>query len=94
MPRYTIEPADRSASPVEIVSPDGSVVFEIVRSLDCSKADVLEDGNYAFTLELEAFGMWRISHRGGAAKLRRLPSEVPLAVRPLAPGTGGGQERH
>jgi len=68
MPRYTVTPIDDSCTSAELISQDAAAVLPMVARLDCGEADVLEDGNYAFSLQLGASGLWQIYQRNEANK--------------------------
>lgn len=72
MPLYKILPADPSLKSTEVRAADPACVFGIVQRLDCKEADVLQDGFYAFSLRLDANGMWSIFQREAqpASRLR------------------------
>lgn len=68
MPRFTIVPTDQRYSSGEVIAEDASAALSIVNQLDCQEADVLEDGNYLFSVRLSETGMWTIFQREDASE--------------------------
>jgi hypothetical protein len=60
MPRFTILPKDESISSMELVSDDSASVLHLIGRLPCNAADVLQDGEYAFSLRQAQGGFWEI----------------------------------
>lgn len=65
MPRFQIKPIDQSVPTAEIIVPDAARVLAVVERLSCQSADVLRDGEYAFSIQLNSTGMWSIFQRTG-----------------------------
>lgn len=63
MPLFQIQPTDQPFPTAEIIASDAARVFTIVQRLDCQAADVLRDGEYAFSILLNPTGMWSIYQR-------------------------------
>ena len=63
MPRFTIVPTDNSP---QISASKALSVFHRVSRLKCGEADVLEDGEYAFTVRISRTGFWSIYQRNKA----------------------------
>jgi hypothetical protein len=58
-----ILPIDPTEVRIEIDAPDAAAVLKAVESLICGEANVLADGRYAFSIRLDADGMWSIFQR-------------------------------
>jgi len=56
-------PIDPAEVRIEIDAPDAAAVLKAVESLICGEADVLADGRYAFSIRLDASGLWVIFER-------------------------------
>lgn len=63
MPRYTILPTDHVQATAEINALNSSAVLNVVGQLPCKSADILQDGQYAFSLRLGQAGLWTIFQR-------------------------------
>jgi hypothetical protein len=62
MSRFTIIPTGRSSSS-DIIAQDPRAVLGLVRQIDCTDADILEDGRYTFSVRLSDTGLWSIFQR-------------------------------
>jgi hypothetical protein len=58
-----ILPIDPAEVRIEIDAQDAAAVLKAVESLICGEADVLADGRYAFSVRLDANGLWAIFQR-------------------------------
>jgi hypothetical protein len=67
VPSFTIIPVDQSRSPTEIAALDGGAVLNVVSQIGCEEADVLQDGDYAFSVRLSPSGVWSIFQRDSDA---------------------------
>lgn len=63
MPRFTVIPKLAPVALTEVDVADPARVLNIVAELECHEADVLCDGNYAFSLQRGGKGMWIVSNR-------------------------------
>jgi hypothetical protein len=63
MPRFQIFPIDQSSSPIELVAPEAAGVLPLLQRLTCRDADVMRDGEYCFSVQLDENGLWCIYQR-------------------------------
>ena len=63
MPLYIIRAIDGSHMSAEIDSDHADAVFHAVKDLQSKEADVLVDDVYAFSVRLDAYGVWSIFQR-------------------------------
>lgn len=73
MPLYTVLPSDQSFASAEIEAPDPARVFNIVERLECQEADVLQDGEYAFSIRLSTNGIWNVFQRDDTGAVETIP---------------------
>lgn len=64
MQRFTIVPADRSHSPIDVLAINVSAVLPLIDRLECGTASVLRDGIYVFSAEPDPSGFWSIFQQG------------------------------
>lgn len=60
MSLFKILPTDRSFAPVEIEASNPARVLATVQESAFKEADVLQDNTYAFSLRLDANGIWSV----------------------------------
>ena len=60
MPCFTILPSDEACSAMELVSNNAAWVLHMVSWLPTRAADVLRDGEYAFSARADKSGFWAI----------------------------------
>ena len=70
MPLYIIRAMDGSHMSAEIDSNHAHAVFDAVKGLNSKEADVLVDDVYAFSVRLDAFGVWSIFYRDHSLNAR------------------------
>jgi hypothetical protein len=63
LPVYTILPVDPAEVQIEIDAADAAAVLKAVEWLIWGEADVFADGRYAFSVQVDAEGMWSIFQR-------------------------------
>jgi hypothetical protein len=63
MPRFTVLPIDPSYSTIKFSARDAGKVLPIFGQLGCREADIHQEGRYAFTVRLDANGVWAIYQR-------------------------------
>jgi hypothetical protein len=63
MPRFAIFPTDQSTHSAEIEARSAATVLCKLIQLGCNEADVLEDGQYTFSVRLGTAGVWSIYQR-------------------------------
>jgi len=69
MPLYIIRATDGSYMSAEIETEHAKALFEAIQWLASKEADVLADDVYAFSVRLDAHGVWSIfqrNHSGNA----------------------------
>lgn len=62
MIHYVVKPVDGSP-PLDIIAADASEVITTLSTVDCAEVDVETDGEYAFSLQLNEAGFWKIFDR-------------------------------
>ena len=73
MPRFTIVPLDQPDSSIDLVSPNAEAVLHMIGRRDFLDADVFRDGEYAFSVTLNAIGFWTIFEREDDGLPRPIP---------------------
>jgi hypothetical protein len=64
MPHFTILPLDQATRiAVEHESDNPETVLHLLRRIACHTADVIQDGEYAFSVRLAEGGCWTIFQR-------------------------------
>jgi hypothetical protein len=76
MPRYSIVPLDQADAPIDVVSPNAASILHMISRRDFLEADVLCDGEYAFSVILHENGFWTIFER----ESRGSPGPVPVRI--------------
>lgn len=60
--RYVVKPVDGSET-FDIMACDPAEVLTSVSRLPCASADIEKDGDYAFSIQLDDAGVWKIFNR-------------------------------
>jgi hypothetical protein len=63
VPHFTILPTDHSQPVVDVTARTAASALYMVNRLDCIEADVLQDGEYAFSVCAAQGGAWTIFQR-------------------------------
>lgn len=63
MPKFHFHPTQPQRSVAAVEPVDGSEVFALADRMQCTAADLYQDGLYAFSIRLADEGVWRIERR-------------------------------
>lgn len=67
MHKFLVCPTDQSASSTEITAANAAPALDVLSRLDCSEADVLQDGTYLFSVRKSgSANFWHIFQRAGS----------------------------